>query len=389
MGIAELEQKEDHPLRPPLPGQTNQVFRPDVEAPVLGRADDPCEEPLGDGLNRVGPLVDKAAEIPGTRAEVVPDDHTPGLLDHGIDVGMVADAAGKDNPLRRRTYGRRPGAPLLQLRGDLLEKRGGTGAVHDHGGPCEAVQVASPEYPRSVAPELVDPGQGPADAVAQDNGRLQVVIGDHHPKFRREFRPEPSQNIDHVLPGAVRVQLDRQDQVEVEGIPDVEAPDIGEPLNRVAGVGKNHPVQEVQATAEGVLQGAPDQGTAVGLKVGLGQADLLSGSEEPHGVRPGGEDDLLRGIGTIITDNLPPAFPLERSRVPVGIGQNPATLIDLLHPFLSLSVATTHPIKGRLLHHGCYGIFPGVIGRKIIARVTSRCTPRMSLWTEYSQAERN
>ena len=44
MGIAELEQEEDHPLRPPFADQTDEVVRPVGQAPVLRRTDDPLQE---------------------------------------------------------------------------------------------------------------------------------------------------------------------------------------------------------------------------------------------------------------------------------------------------------------------------------------------------------
>ncbi len=55
MGIAELQQEEDHPLRPLLPDQTDEMVRPVGQAPVLRRADDPLQIPLGDGRRRDRP----------------------------------------------------------------------------------------------------------------------------------------------------------------------------------------------------------------------------------------------------------------------------------------------------------------------------------------------
>jgi len=117
----------------------------------------------------------------------------------------------------------------------------------------------------------------------------------------------------------------------------VQPPDVGEALDRVAGVGKDDAVQERETAAEGVLQRTPDQRAAVGLKVGFGQPDLLPRTEEPEGVRPGGEDDLLRRIGTEGPDDLPAAFRLESFHIAVRIFQNLTALLDLLHQSLSSS----------------------------------------------------
>ncbi|MBU4120785.1 MAG: hypothetical protein KKA48_04450 [Proteobacteria bacterium] len=56
---------------------------------------------------------------------------------------------------------------------------------------------------------------------------------------------------------------------------DVQPPDVGEVLDRIAGVGEDDAVKEFETAAEGVLQGAPDQRAAVRLEVGVGQTDLL------------------------------------------------------------------------------------------------------------------
>ena len=110
--------------------------------------------------------------------------------------------------------------------------------------------------------------------------------------------PETLQDIDQVEPGAFGIQLDRQDQVEMETMPDIQPPDVREPLDRIAGMGKDDAVEEGETPPQGILQGAPDQRAAVGLQMGLGQPGLLPRAEDPQGVGPGGDDKFLRRIGT-------------------------------------------------------------------------------------------
>ena len=84
----------------------------------------------------------------------------------------------------------------------------------------------------------------------------------------------------------------------METMPDVEAPDVRKPLDRIAGMGKDDAVEEGETPSQGILKGAPDQRAAVGLQMGLGQPGLLPRAEDPEGVGPGGDDELLRRIGT-------------------------------------------------------------------------------------------
>jgi hypothetical protein len=70
--------------------------------------------------------------------------------------------------------------------------------------------------------------------------------------------------------------------------------------------------------------------------VRLGLVDLLPRTEEPQGVRPGGKDDLLRGVGAEGPDDLPAVSRLELLDIASGVLQDLAHFVDWLHRFLPL-----------------------------------------------------
>ena len=94
---------------------------------------------------------------------------------------------------------------------------------------------------------------------------------------------------------------------------------------------KDHAVKEVDPPAERVFQSAPNQRAAVRLEVRFGQTDLLPGAEEAHRVGPGSQDDLLRRIGTVGSDDFSAAFRLESFHITIRILENLTALFQLLH----------------------------------------------------------
>ena len=105
-------------------------------------------------------------------------------------------------------------------------------------------------------------------------------------------------------------------------------------------MGEDDAVEKSEAIREGILEGAPDERTAVGLQMRLGQADLFSRAEQTQGVGPGGNNDLLRCVGTESPDDLPPALRLEPFSISVRIGQGFTAFNELLHQSFSLSIVT-------------------------------------------------
>ena len=95
-------------------------------------------------------------------------------------------------------------------------------------------------------------------------------------------------------------------------------PDPVHPLDAVAGVGHDDPIEEVVAPLHRLVEGVPDEGAAVGLHVLVGVRDRLPDvPADPVRHEPGRLQDLgRREVAEVADDALALGAELARPRVP-------------------------------------------------------------------------
>jgi hypothetical protein len=95
---------------------------------------------------------------------------------------------------------------------------------------------------------------------------------------------------------ALGVSSYRQGDVDVKRKTRVEPPDVRKPLDGIACMGKDGAVKEREFARECVFKSAPHEGTAVGLKMGVGIGNVLSGPEDSEWEGARGRDKFFRCI---------------------------------------------------------------------------------------------
>ena len=107
MGVAELEEEKNDPVRPGFPELLNQVTAPAEQPMMFGRANNAIYISPGDVFDHVALNPDVSLEKPVPGAHIFSDDNGSGRFNDGIDIRYIADPSRKNDAFSLKRAGRR------------------------------------------------------------------------------------------------------------------------------------------------------------------------------------------------------------------------------------------------------------------------------------------
>jgi len=329
VGIAEFHEQEDD-----APGalglrQPDELLGAFADAAVLCRADRPLRVARGDRRQRIAIDRNRSGEAARAGAEIIPDDDAPGFLDERIQFRMVAQPSRQQQALGLVSCGTFVDVLQgLQCRGKDFEQ---AVAVQDRRGLDDRVDVAAADAAGIFVAQFVKPREHLPDAVVDGDRLPELFVRNGDAQLPLQVGTEAAQDVEQVLPGARRVQLDRQDRVHVKGLRHVEPPQVGEALDGVAGMGEDDAGQVIRPPRQAVFEDAADERAAVGLQVPVGEAARAWGPEEADGVCPRRVEKLFRGVGAQHADRLLSGFCRGALDVRCGVRDGGAEFSKRIH----------------------------------------------------------